>query len=201
MLGRVAAAAINHLLAPQPWALARLQAFAGKTAEFDIPPFRVRLAVLDDGQVASSDRESDSDAMLRMTPPVAARFLMGDEGVRSQVEITGDAEFVREIAYLAQYLPWDVEEDLSRVLGDVVAYRAVSTARGLAQWGRQSAENVTQSIQEYLTEEQPVIAKTTQVEKFIRDVDDVRDAVARLEKRLEKLSAQINSHQGRAAGQ
>jgi ubiquinone biosynthesis protein UbiJ len=42
-------------------------------------------------------------------------------------------------------------------------------------------------LTEYWQEEQPLIAKKRHVEKFIQEVDQLRDDVARLEKRLAKL--------------
>jgi len=65
----------------------------------------------------------------------------------------------------------------------------VETARKLDHWGRQGADNLARSFAEYWTEEQPLIAGRADVEQFNREVDALRDDVARLEKRIERIAA------------
>ena len=52
----------------------------------------------------------------------------------------GDAEFAQEVSFLARNLTWDVEEDLSRVVGDIAAHRIVQGARQARDWGREAAQ-------------------------------------------------------------
>jgi ubiquinone biosynthesis protein UbiJ len=63
----------------------------------------------------------------------------------------------------------------------------MQTGETLRQWGAQAGDNLARSFAEYWTEEQPLIARASDVEKFNRDVDRLRDDVARLEKRVENL--------------
>jgi ubiquinone biosynthesis protein UbiJ len=44
----------------------------------------------------------------------------------------------------------------------------------------------SQGAAEYWTEESPLIASRVKVESFVREVSELRDAVERLEKRLER---------------
>jgi ubiquinone biosynthesis protein UbiJ len=82
---------------------------------------------------------------------------------------------------------WDFEEDLSRIFGDIAAHRMVEGARELDRWGRDAALNVGRAFAEYATYERPLIASARTIEEFNRDVDEMRDAVERIEKRLELL--------------
>ena len=91
--------------------------------------------------------------------------------------------------HIARNLRWDIEEDLSRVFGDIAAHRVVETGRKLDNWGRQGAENIARSFAEYWTEERPLIACRAEVAQFARDVDALRDDLARVEKRVERLLA------------
>jgi ubiquinone biosynthesis accessory factor UbiJ len=45
----------------------------------------------------------------------------------------------------------------------------------------------------YWTDEQPLIANKQDVERFVCEVDTLRDDVARLEKRLEQMERQRSS--------
>jgi ubiquinone biosynthesis protein UbiJ len=61
------------------------------------------------------------------------------------------------------------------------------TARTVHRWGEQAAENTARSFSEYWTEEQPVLARGLDVERFNREVGAVHDDVERIEKRIERL--------------
>ena len=182
------AAAINHLLKSASWARERLRPCAGKTARFTLAPFIVTLAIRDSGELADAPGAVGADASFTLTPGIALRMLARDQHAWQEVEVSGDTALAREILYVAQNLRWDVEEDLSRVVGDVAAHRMVSTARDLDRWGRDTADSFARSAAAYWTEERPLIASRADVERFVRDVDQLRDDVARLEKRLTRLS-------------
>jgi ubiquinone biosynthesis protein UbiJ len=115
------------------------------------------------------------------------RLAARDETAWQEVSVSGDSEFAAALDYLWRHLRWDAEEDLARFFGDIVAHRLVLTAGTLREWGAQATDNLARSFAEYWTEEQPLIAHAGDVEQFNRDVDQLRDDIARLEKRLENL--------------
>ena len=53
---------------------------------------------------------------------------------------------------------------------------------------RDSARNLSQAAAEYWTEERPLVAKSTHINHFVQQVDVLRDAVARLEQRINRLT-------------
>ena len=181
------AAVVNHLLKSASWARERLKPHAGKTARFDLAPFSVTLAIRDGGDVADAPPAAPADASFKLTPGVALRVLASDENAWRDVQATGDTVFARDILYVAQNLRWDVEEDLSRVFGDIAAHRMVQSGNDLRRWQRDSAEHLARSAASYWTEERPLIAARSDIERFLREVDTLRDDVARAEKRLGKL--------------
>lgn len=184
---------LNHVLDSAPWARERLLRFAGRTAEFRVFPFVYRLTVTAEGRAEAPPTERVADTTVTLTPPLALRILSGDEEARSQARFDGDAEFAREISYLAENLRWDYEEDLSRIVGDVVAHRIGQTARDLAAWRRQAVQNLGENFRDYWVDERPMIAPRQGVEEFSREVDRLRDAVERLEKRIERLGGRPDS--------
>jgi ubiquinone biosynthesis protein UbiJ len=94
-----------------------------------------------------------------------------------------------EIFFLSRNLRWDVAEDLSRVTGDVAAERIVQTVQTKQQQLRDAAVNLSQAAAEYWTEERPLLAKPQQISAFMQQVDTLRDDVARLEQRINRLLA------------
>ncbi len=162
---------------------------AGRVACIDNPPFSLWLAVTADGEVTDAAADAVADVTLRVTPGLMLRLMARDASAWNAVKVEGvegTAEFAAAINHVARNLRWDVEEDLSRVFGDVAAHRIAETGRKLSHWGRQGTDNIARSFAEYWTEERPLIAGRADVEQFNRDVDALRDDVARLEKRVEK---------------
>jgi len=182
------AAAINHLLRSASWAGERLKPFAGKTIRFNLAPFAVTLAIRASGEVEDSTATGAADASFTLTPGVALRMLAADRSAWQEVEAGGDTALAREILAIAQNLRWDVEEDLSRVFGDIAAHRMVQAGTELRRWQHEAADSLARSAAAYWTEEQPLIAARRDVERYLRDVDALRDDVARIEKRIEQLA-------------
>lgn len=73
------------------------------------------------------------------------------------------------------------------VVGDAAANRAVSTARAAAAWGKDATGRLAAGAAEYFTEESPLIASRVKVEDFVAGVTELRDAVERLDKRIQNL--------------
>jgi len=184
----VFSSSVNHLLRANSWARRKLVPFAGKTARFDCPPFIVVLTVQEGGKVLPAFDNAVPDVTMVVTPGLMLRLLARDETAWTEAEISGDTEFAAVINHVVRNLRWDSEEDLSRLFGDVAAHRMAQSARTLGEWREQSLDNLFRSFAEYCTEEQPLLARARDVEQFNRDVDALRDDVARFEKRVQSAS-------------
>jgi len=187
MLDPAATAFINHLLRGASWARDQLKRFSGRTARFDTAPFGISLTVMDNGEVALAAAGTAPDVTIRLTPGLLLRLAARDETVWREIEVSGDTDFASVINHVARNLRWDVEEDLSRIFGDVAAHRMTESGRVFRRWGEQAAGNTGRSFAEYWTEENPLIASAHDLDQFNREVDRLRDDAARLEKRLERL--------------
>lgn len=170
------------------WARDELKRFSGKTARFEIAPLALAFTVLETGEVAPAAADAAAAVTVKLTPGLLLRLAARDETAWREVEVAGDTDFAAVINHLARNLRWDVEEDLSRVFGDIAAHRMAETGRDFQRWGERTAEHFGRTLAEYWTEEQPLIAGARDVEEFNRAVDQLRDDVARLEKRLENLA-------------
>jgi len=181
--------AVNHVLRGSPLALDRLRPHAGRTVAFHVGPVALAFTVQSTGEVAAALPGTARDLEVRISPFLVPRLAAREEAAYREIEMEGDAQLAQEVSFLVRNLSWDVEEDLSRVVGDIAAHRIAGAARGLARWGRDASLRVAQGAAEYWTEESPLVASRVKVEGFARDVSELRDAVARLEKRIERLEA------------
>ncbi|MEO8342639.1 MAG: hypothetical protein ABI536_02370 [Gallionella sp.] len=189
MFPRPSAAAFNHLLTQNSWALQRLAQFAGKTARFDIAPFSFAYTILEDGSLCSADSAARADALCVIAPSLLPRLAVHDETAYTEIRSEGNAELLTEIFFLSRNLRWDAAEDLSHITGDIAAERIMQTLQSRQQQLRDTALNLSQAAVEYWTEERPLLAKPQQVSTFMQAVDTLRDDVARLEQRLNRLLA------------
>jgi ubiquinone biosynthesis protein UbiJ len=183
-----AASALNHVLGSAPLALERLRRHAGRTAAFHVGPVTLAFTIQTTGEVTAALPEAHRDLEARLSPFLLPRLAAHEEAAFREIEMQGDMELAQDIAFLARNLTWDVEEDLSRAVGDIAAHRIVAAARGVRAWGRDASLRVAQGAAEYWTEESPLIATRVKVEAFVNDVAELRDGVERLEKRLERVT-------------
>jgi ubiquinone biosynthesis accessory factor UbiJ len=189
LLSFFAAGPVNHVLRGESWALRRLQPFAGRTAAFEVLPFCFSLTVRDNGEVASAAPGAVPDAQFRLSPAAALRIFAGDERAYQEVHVSGDSEFAQTIEFVVRNARWDIEEDLSRVLGDTAAHRLVSAGRGIMLLQARAAASFARNVSDYWLEERPLIARRTDVEKFVQEVDTLRDDVERLSQRIARLQS------------
>ena len=186
-------APVNRLLRQNSWALQRLRPFAGKVVRLDCFPVTILLGISETGEAAAASAEASPDVTVRLTPGLMLRLAARDASAWNDIVVEGEPQLAAALNHVARNLRWDVEEDLSRVFGDIAAHRMVETGRKLDNWGRQGADNLARSFAEYWTEEQPLIANRADVEQFNRDVDALRDDIARLEKRIEQVAVARHS--------
>ena len=188
MLASVAIAPLNHLLRGESWARRRLQPCAGKTARFHLPPFlNLALTVQTSGEVSTAASDAPDDAVFTLEPRLLPRLIAHDENAYREIQISGDSDFAEEILHIGKNLHWDIEQDLSRVMGDIVAHRVVQAGDRLVHWHTETLRNLSQTLVEYLTEEQKMLTKPGDMHELMQEVSALREDAAQLEKRLNIL--------------
>jgi len=198
------AAAVNHLLARETWARERLTPYAGKTARLSCPPVTLILLVQPDGYLSAVD-ESEAhnafDVTVSVPPDAVPAFLQGGQAaVMKHVKIEGDAEFATAIAKLAEHLRWEPEEDLAKLIGDGPAWRIASVARTVGDHALRTGRNLVESVAEYLLDENPQLVRRTALDDFNVELARARDALARVEKRIERLEQKVEARGANAPG-
>lgn len=106
---------------------------------------------------------------------------------RGVVRIEGDAEAAQNFQTLLKQARPDLEEELSRLVGDVAAHQVGSLARSALSFGQKAARTFGQNVSEYLQEESRDVPTRIEVNEFSSGVDRLRDDVERAEARLALL--------------
>lgn len=178
---------VNHLLAEEAWARARLKPFAGQTARLELGALKLPLEITPDGQFTTGDDTIPTAVTITLPADAPVRALMDRPSLFAAAHISGSAELAENLGFVFRNLDWDVEDDLSRLVGDIAARRLVEGGKRLAQWQLQQARNLARNLAEYFTEENPAITRHQDVSTFCAEVDSVQEWVAQLEKRVKEL--------------
>jgi ubiquinone biosynthesis accessory factor UbiJ len=113
----------NHVLMQESEAQARLARQAGRVVEARWRAFMVRLVATPAGLLDVAPSAGLPDLTLTVTEEspweLAQAALRGD---KPAVRIAGDVQFATEINWLVEHVRWDLEEDLSRLVGDAPAH-------------------------------------------------------------------------------
>ena len=124
---------LNHVLMQEREAQTRLARKKGSVVQVRWGALCLPLQVTPAGLAdrAAPDRAPDLVLSLEGQPPweMARQALLGQ---RPAVQIEGDVQLAAELAWLAENLRWDVEEDLARLLGDAPAHALADAGRKLA---------------------------------------------------------------------
>ncbi len=184
------ASALNHLLEAEPWARERLAPFSGETVAFAAAPLpELRLSILFDGRVApAADGAAPPSLTVTLGPDALAALVRGEDYFMRAVEVTGNARLASEVMLLVRHLRWDAEEDLSQLAGDVAARRIVGVARKFASWQADAVRRLAESLVEYAVEEKRILARRSEIEPLAGRIARLRDAIERLEKRIERIT-------------
>lgn len=191
--GYVIIAALNHLLNDAPWARQRLMGHAGKRIAINLFPLQFTFAIDHEGRLQQASDDDDVDARMQLGALLAARIALGDHAATHDIQISGDTQFAADFGNTLLTLDWDAEADLARFIGDSAAHQLVQIARNLIAWQRRTLTDSAAMLTDYAHEESALITKRRHLDEFIAEVDRLRDACARLDKRIGNLDHRLKS--------
>jgi ubiquinone biosynthesis protein UbiJ len=124
---------LNHVLQQEPEAQARLLRQKGrvlllKWRSIEVPLVATPAGLLD---LAAPGAVPDLTLAITETSPLelARAALRGD---KPPVNIEGDVQLAADVNWLVDHVRWDIEEDLSRLVGDALAHSVVQAGTRLA---------------------------------------------------------------------
>ena len=105
-----------------------------------------------------------------------------------------DDLLAHSISQVLTQLHWDIEDDISQIIGDIPANQLSQATQHIFTEGKSASQNFLAMLTEYLQEEKVLLAKKTHVDQFTQDVDALRSHLARLEKKFSKLQQRSQHH-------
>lgn len=193
MLKIAIASFLQHLQTQNTWAQAMLQPYAGQSILVDATLVKAHWLILETGEFTLAGETASPDATISTSPSNLLRLAMKDESAKADVKVEGDTALATALAKVINGLRWDVTDDLSHLVGDVVSNKIAKSVTNINAGAKDSAINLKEMLREYLVEEAMLIAKPTQVENFNTTVDTLKADTARLAKRIEQLHKKITA--------
>ena len=114
----------------------------------------------------------------------------GGEGPEA-ARIRGNADIANRYRELLLLARPDLEEELSRWVGDAPARRVSRAARAALSWARKARHTAAENIAEYLTEESRDLVSRPELEEYLSGVDQLRESADRLEAKLGRLERRL----------
>ena len=185
----------NRVLSDYPLARDRLRAHAGKTVAAKVGPLDMIMRVSDHGEMemvgeggVRGENQAVPDVSFQIPLALLPRLARGDESAFSEVVFTGDGELAATFSMVARNVEWDIEEDLSHLVGDIAAHRIVGTAKSFGGWTQDANTRLMANLAEYLTEERRSFITRRELEELAIANEALRDDLARFAVRLNKLA-------------
>ena len=189
---------LNHHIGESTAAQDRLLSLAGRslavrvmgtelTVRLDAEEQHLRLGVM-------SGDAREATAMISATPLTLLRLVRSSTVTdfrASGAELDGDTETVEAFAELLRLARPELEEELSHLVGDVVAHEISQSARRLAGWGARAVDALTMNTSEFLQEEIRQLPPRLEVERFNREVERLREDADRAAQRVDRLLGAI----------
>ncbi|MFA5589398.1 MAG: SCP2 sterol-binding domain-containing protein [Lysobacteraceae bacterium] len=196
-LGRLLGGVLDRIVRLDPGFAEQLAPLQGRRLEFHLtaPPLAFA-ATWQDGrfQIGPVPQSGEGDLSLSASlGALLSQLLPGRETTATvgRMRISGDAELARRLQQLVQRYDPDVEglfvSTFGEVLGVQLAQGLKQALGGLRNAGKAAARDGAQ----FLTEESRDLVARAELEAFCDDVDDLRDAVERLERKLQRRSGSV----------
>jgi ubiquinone biosynthesis protein UbiJ len=192
-----AEAVLNRSICASTRAGALTRQLNHKTLQVEIRGVTRVRAVAGAGRIALlRGDDSPADALISGSPAALFQLLTGGAnrpGPRGSAQVSGDAEVAalyRELLILARP---DLEEELARFAGDVPARRLARLARQAFSWARNAGRTAGENLAEYLQEESRDLVNRTELDEFLRGVDELRETADRVAARLTRLEQRLQS--------
>lgn len=181
--------AFARALALDDQAAGRLGALEGKCVQLALEGVGIDLFFIGTGSGLSVSAETDEapDTVIRGTPSALLALAVPEWAASgSGVRIEGDAGTAQSLEKLLRRLDPDWEQLMTDRFGEVVGHQLWRMARDALKIGRSSADLASAQIGHFLREESGLLVTEAEVGQFTIEVDELREAVDRLESRLRR---------------
>ena len=188
---------INKALSLDEETLCSLAELESKVIAFEFMNTNLTVFIFptEKGLTIHSFHEDKPDVLIKGTPSNFIMMMASSKekstGLPTDMQIIGDIGLAQRFQKIMQNVEIDLEEPLSKWLGDTMAYKIGKFVRGTRRFAINTSKTLATDISEYLRFEINMLPDDLLVEEFSKDVDVLREDVERFEQRINKLEMRV----------
>lgn len=188
---------VNRALLLDEETLVRLAELEGKVIAFEFKNTELIIYLLpqQQGVIFSRECEDKPDVLIKGTPLNFISMMVsgknGSQTLPTDMEIIGDIGLAQRFQFIMQDLELDLEEPLSKWLGDTAAHQIGRFIRHSRDFAVNAGKTLALDVSEYLRFENEMLPDDLLVKQFCDEVDVLKEDVDRLSLRMSKLEAKL----------
>ena len=189
MIQKIKKNILDHLLSQNAWMQSKLVDHKNKIIVIEISDLKLILKVGENGLLHSLSEAEKFDCIIKLTVNSFISQLINNNN--SNISIEGDLELANQVAQVLKKIEWDIEEDLSKYIGDIPAIHSTKILKKVVTNSKKNMINIAGALLEYWQEENQILTKKTDVEKFNSEVDKIVEDTERLEAKMKIVMQKI----------
>ena len=182
MITKLKIVLINHLLNQNDWMQSKLKPYSGMIIQLEIDALLLKFAVDNKGQLSANSSEILPDACIQMT--IKSLIELITQKKRNGITVKGNLDLANDFSKVIEALEWDIEEDLSHVIGDIPATEITKISKRLLKDKKNNIRNLAENFIEYWQEENKILSKNHDLDIFNGHVDELAEDVDRVEAKI-----------------
>ena len=189
MIQKIKKIILDHLLSQNDWMQTKLIDHKDKVVVIEISGLKLILKIDEKGLLHSLYESEEFDCVIKLTVNDFINQLINKKN--GNISIKGDLELANQVSQVLKKIEWDVEEDLSKYIGDIPATQATKVLKKIVTNSQKNISNITGALLEYWQEENKILTKKRHVEIFNSEVDKIVEDTERLEAKIKKIVEKI----------
>ena len=189
MIQKIKKIILNHLLSQNDWMQTRLVNHKNKVVVIEISGLKIILKIDENGLLHSLNDSEEFDCIIKLTINDFINQLINKN--KGNISIKGDLELANQVSQVLKKIEWDVEEDLSKYIGDKPAIQVTKVLKKIVTNSQKNIGNITGALLEYWQEENKILTNKINVEIFNSEVDKIVEDTERLEAKIEMIIEKI----------
>jgi len=180
---------LDHLLSQNDWMKTKLIDHKNKVVVIEISGLKLIFKIDENGLLHSVNESEKFDCIIKLTVNDFITQLTNKNN--SNVSIKGDLELANQISQVLRKIEWDIEDDLSKYIGDIPAIQTTKVLKKIITNSQKNLGNITGALLEYWQEENKILTKKRNVEIFNSEVDKIVEDTERLEAKINIIIEKI----------
>lgn len=182
----LALSALNHLIRQNPETRATLGGYNGITVCIQAAGLSIKGRINAEGYLENTEHAADT--VLIFHNSALQKALQGQVPGVGDIALEGDTAMGMALLPLFGSLRYYANDDLSRLFGDALAGSIATRAAQVGHTLKQIGQNLMAQMGDYAREPDSAVITREEFDAWTAEVDRLRDDIARLNARLDKLS-------------